>query len=127
LTRIQGIHESAALSLIAEIGVDMYAWKTEKHFASWLALCPNNKISGGKILRLATRKAANRAWEILQLCAHRSQSQHRAMVRSTFEKSVMHPKCSPFGGHKLSCTRLTSLATCTGFLNHHNVSAIDTI
>lgn len=69
LTQIHGIHESAALSLIAEIGVDMNAWKTEKHFSSWLALCPNNKISGGKILRRSTRKSANRARDILQLCA----------------------------------------------------------
>ena len=69
LTQIHGIHESAALSLIAEIGVDMNAWKTEKHFSSWLALCPNNKISGGKVLRRSTRKSANRAREILQLCA----------------------------------------------------------
>jgi transposase len=69
LTQIHGIHETAALSLIAEIGIDMNAWKTEKHFASWLALCPNNKISGGKILRRTTRKSANRAREILRLCA----------------------------------------------------------
>src|SRR5207237_3252874 len=32
LTQIHGIQESAALSLIAEIGVDMNAWRTEKHF-----------------------------------------------------------------------------------------------
>ena len=69
LTQIDGIHESAALSLIAEIGIDMNAWKTEKHFSSWLTVCPNNKISGGKILRRSTRKSSNRAKEILQLCA----------------------------------------------------------
>jgi len=51
LTQIHGISETAALALIGEIGIDMSPWKTEKHFASWLALCPNNKISGGKTLR----------------------------------------------------------------------------
>jgi transposase len=79
LTQIHGIHESAALSLIAEIGVDMNAWKTEKHFSSWLALCPNNKISGGKILRRSTRKSANRAREILQLCAQSLLNSHSAL------------------------------------------------
>ncbi len=69
LTQIDGIHESAALALIAEFGVDMSPWKTEKHFASWLTLCPNNKISGGKVLRRATRKSANRARDIFRLCA----------------------------------------------------------
>ena len=69
LTQIGGISESAALALIAEIGVDMSPWKTEKHFASWLALSPNNKISGGKILKRSTRKTANRARDILRLCS----------------------------------------------------------
>lgn len=69
LTQIDGISEMAALELIAEIGRDMSLWKTEKHFASWLALCPNNKISGGKVLRRATRISSSRARDILRLCA----------------------------------------------------------
>jgi transposase len=69
LTEIDGINESAMLSLIAEIGVDMSPWKTEKNFASWLTLCPNNKISGGKILQRRTRKSASRARDTLRLCA----------------------------------------------------------
>src|SRR5262249_665678 len=44
-----------------------------------LALCPNNKISGGKILRRSTRKSANRAREILQLCAQSLLNSHSAL------------------------------------------------
>jgi transposase len=69
LTQINGISESAALSLISEIGINMSPWKTEKHFAAWLSLCPNNKISGGRVLKSRTRKTANRARNILRLCA----------------------------------------------------------
>jgi transposase len=69
LTQIDGISESSALSLIAEIGVDMSRWETEKHFASWLTLCPNNKISGGKVLQRSTRKSCSRARDTLRLCA----------------------------------------------------------
>jgi transposase len=69
LTGINGISESAALGIIAEIGINMNAWKTEKHFASWLTLCPNNKISGGKVLQRSTRQSANRVRDILCLCA----------------------------------------------------------
>jgi transposase len=69
LTQIDSISETAELELIAEIGVDMSPWKTEKHFASWLTLCPNNKISGGKVLHRSTRKSASRARDILRLCA----------------------------------------------------------
>jgi transposase len=79
LTQIDGINESAALALIAEIGVDMSPWKTEKHFASWLALCPNNKISGGKILQRSTRKTANRARDILRLCGQSLLSSRSAL------------------------------------------------
>jgi len=69
LTQIDGISESAALTLIGEIGTDMSPWKTEKHFASWLALCPNNKTSAGRVLQRATRRTANRARDTLRLCA----------------------------------------------------------
>jgi transposase len=68
LTQIDGISESAALTLLAEIGVDMSGWETEKHFASWLTLCPNNKVSGGKILQRYTRKSASRARDTFRLC-----------------------------------------------------------
>ncbi len=33
----------------------------EKHFISWLALCPNNRVTEGNIKSTKTRKTANRA------------------------------------------------------------------
>ena len=57
------------LRLISEIGVDMHCWPTEHHFASWLTLAPNNKISGGKLLGSRTQPSANRAAKILRLAA----------------------------------------------------------
>src|SRR5215475_1426180 len=47
----------------------MSRWNTEKQFSSFLGLCPNNLITGGKILRRATRKVYNRAADTLRLCA----------------------------------------------------------
>ncbi len=35
---------------MSEVGLDMSRWKTEAHFASWLGLCPDNRISGDKVL-----------------------------------------------------------------------------
>lgn len=69
LTQIDSINESTALSILSEIGTDMGSWKTEKHFASWLTLCPNHKITGGKIFQRRTRKSSNRVRDILCLCA----------------------------------------------------------
>jgi transposase len=47
LTQIDGIQVQTAQTVISEVGVDMSRWKSEKQFASWLGLCPDNRISGG--------------------------------------------------------------------------------
>ena len=48
------------MTLLSETGLDLKAkFKTEKQFVSWLHLCPNNKVSGGKILSRKTRHYHN--------------------------------------------------------------------
>jgi transposase len=69
LSQIDSIGPHAALQIIAEIGTDMRRWPTEKHFTSWLALAPNNKISGGRLLSSRTPPSANRAAVMLRRCA----------------------------------------------------------
>jgi hypothetical protein len=69
LTKIPGIKEQSAQIIISKVGRDMGSWNTEKRFSSFLGLCPNNLITGGKILRRATRKVYNRAADTLRLCA----------------------------------------------------------
>ena len=61
LSEIDSIGPQAALQIVAEIGTDMRRWPSEKHFTSWLALAPNNKISGGRLLSSRTAPSANRA------------------------------------------------------------------
>ncbi len=70
LTAIEGIGANAALTVLCEVGPDISRFKTEKHFTSWLALCPENRISGGKILSARTRKASNRVSNALRLAAN---------------------------------------------------------
>ena len=50
VTAIFGISDITALEILSETGTDMTKWPTSKHFVSWLNLCPNNKISGGKLI-----------------------------------------------------------------------------
>jgi len=50
LTRIDGISAGAARTILTEIGPDLSAFPTEKHFASWLGLAPRQAVSGGKPL-----------------------------------------------------------------------------
>ena len=62
----------------------MSSWPTEKHFAFWVSLCPNNRISGRRVLQSRTHKTVNRARAILCLCAQsllRSQSALGAFCR----------------------------------------------
>jgi transposase len=69
LTRIDGIDVMVAQTLVSEVGLDMSRWKTEAHFASWLGLCPDNRISGDKVLGRGTRRVVNRAATALRMAA----------------------------------------------------------
>ncbi len=61
LTALPGINSHTAFKILSEIGLDMEHWPTEKHFVSWLGLCPGNKVSGGKRLPGPSTPTANRA------------------------------------------------------------------
>jgi transposase len=69
LTRIDGIDVTTAFKVLAEVGADLSRFKSAKHFASWLGLCPSTKISGGKVLSAASKPTANRAAQALRLAA----------------------------------------------------------
>jgi transposase len=69
LTQIDGVDAMTAQTLISEVGLDMSRWKTEPHFASWLGLCPDNRISGDKVLSRGTRRVINRAATALRIAA----------------------------------------------------------
>ena len=58
---IEGLSHATVLSLISEVGLEgIRKFPTAKHFASWLRLSPNNKISGGKILSSKIPRGSNR-------------------------------------------------------------------
>jgi len=74
VTQVPGLEENA-LPLFSEVGRDMTKWPSAGHFASWLNLCPDNDISGGKTLWRGMRTVENRAGHLLRLAAsslHRS-------------------------------------------------------
>jgi transposase len=84
LTQVDGLDVQTIQTVISEVGIDMSAWKTQKHFGSWLGLSPDNRISGGKVLKRGTRKVVNRAATALRLAAWnliRSQSALGAKFR----------------------------------------------
>ena len=79
LTAIEGIGVLTAQVLISEIGLDMTRWRSEKHFASWLGLCPDNRISGGKVLSSHTRHVLNPVADALRIAATTLQNSKTAL------------------------------------------------
>ena len=69
LFRLPGFHEETVLRLLSETGRDLSRWPSEKHFASWLSVCPGTKKSGGKVLSSRTQPNRNRAAEALRRAA----------------------------------------------------------
>jgi hypothetical protein len=57
-------------TILAEVGPGLSKFRTASAFASWLGLCPDNDISGGKILWAGTRRVNNRAAKAFRLAAH---------------------------------------------------------
>jgi transposase len=97
LAEIFGITESNAIEIISEVGLDMTKWPTVKHFTSWLNLAPNNKISGGKILKSRIPKKKNKAGQVFKMAAYAIQRSknwlamfyHRIRVKKGTPKAIV--------------------------------------
>ncbi len=68
LTVLPGITDYNLLQIVAEIGTDLSAWPTEKHFTSWFGLAPGKNTSGTLIKR-AKKKAPPKAGLIFRQAA----------------------------------------------------------
>jgi transposase len=103
-TRIDGINVMTAQTIISEVGLDMTRWPSESHFASWLGLCPNNAVSGGRVLRRDTRWIVNRAATAFRIAASTlrlSDSYLGAQFRR-FRSKLGAPKAITAMAHKLA-------------------------
>jgi transposase len=69
LTQVDGIDVVTAATILSEAGWDMSKWEDEDHFVSWLRLCPDNHISGNKVLGKGRLPTNNRASIALKMAA----------------------------------------------------------
>jgi transposase len=63
LSGTPGVSTGLLCSLMSEVGTRqqlLAAFPTPERFASWMGLCPDNRISGGKVLKAKTRKVQSR-------------------------------------------------------------------
>ena len=104
LTRIDGNDVGVAQTPISEVGLDMSRGQDEHYFASWPGLCPDNRITGGKVIRRGTRHVINRAATALRIGATtllRSQSYLGAQYRRLRGK-LGAPKAITAMAHELA-------------------------
>ena len=104
LTEIPGLDAVTAHVLLTEVGPDFSAFSSGAAFASWLGLCPNHEISGGKVLARKTRKVSNRLAHALRNGAqnlHASQSSLGQLYRRLRTK-LGAPKAITAAAHKLA-------------------------
>jgi transposase len=69
LTEIEGINVGTALVILAEIGVDVSRFPTEKHFAAWLGLSPRTAKSNHTEKKRSPRRGSHRVKHALRMCA----------------------------------------------------------
>jgi transposase len=105
LTEIDGIDVGTALVILAEIGIDVSRFPTEKHFASWLGVCPRQYESNQTKKKRGPRKGKNRVAIALRMAA-------QALGRTTSPLGLFYRRIkSRIGGkgavtataHKLAC------------------------
>lgn len=104
-SRIDGIDSLTAFTVLSETGFEVSAFPTEHHYASWMGLCPNNTITGGRVKRRKTRCVTNRAADALRVAAQslwRSKSYLGAYYRRLAAR-MGAPKAITATAHKLAC------------------------
>ena len=80
LSAVPGVSTGLLSVLMSELGTGaqiLASFRSGSAFASWLGLCPDNRISGGRILKAKTRQVCNRVANALRMGVfglHRSQT-----------------------------------------------------
>ena len=104
LTRVPGVDTLTTYTLFTEVGSDLSPFPSGNHFASWLGLCPDNRVSGGKVLSVRTRKGKNRAARALRLAAYALSRSHSALgdYYRRMRTRLGAPKAITAAAHKLA-------------------------
>lgn len=86
--QVPGLRRVNAYSLLAEIGADMKQFSTAGHLASWAAVCPGNRESGGK--QTSGKTCQGNPWLRRTLCeaAWAASRTKNSYFRSLYQRKV---------------------------------------
>lgn len=85
LETIPGVDRLTAITIVAEIGVDMSRFPSDHHLTSWAGMAPGNNQSGGKQRAGKTRKGNRYLRRVLVQAAHAA-----ARAKGTYLKARYH-------------------------------------
>lgn len=104
LTTIPGISVLHVQCILAELGGDISKFRSAGAFSSWMGLCPDNDISGGKVLWSGTRKVKNRIAVTLRMAAQSLQKSDSALgvFYRRMRSKLGAPKAITAAAHKLA-------------------------
>jgi transposase len=104
LTTIPGISVLHVQTILAELGGDVSKFRSAGAFSSWMGLCPDNDISGGKVLWSGTRKVKNRIALTLRMAAQSLQKSESALGEfyRRMRAKLGAPKAITAAAHKLA-------------------------
>ena len=104
LTEVPGLSLGVVQTLFVELGADLSAFPTPRHFAAWMGLRPDNAITGGKVIRRGTRRNRQRIRLALRLAAtslHHNKTQLGECFRR-LRARLGAPKAITAMAHKLA-------------------------
>jgi len=104
LTTIPGISVLHVQCILAELGGGVSKFRSAGAFSSWMGLCPDNDISGGKVLWSGTRKVKNRIAVTLRMAAQSLQQSESALgvFYRRMRARLGAPKAITAAAHKLA-------------------------
>ena len=106
LCKIPGVSKLAALTILAEIGIDMSRFRTSGHLLAWAGMCPGQNESGGKRRTSRLRKGAPWLKAILVQCAWAAQRR-----KGSYYQAQFHRLSARRGPQKAICAVAASILT----------------
>jgi transposase len=104
LTALPGLSTITVPTLFSEVGGDLSKFPSAKQFASWLGLCPDQRISAGKVLCAHTRSVKSRAAYALRMAAYSAGKSYSALGEyfRRMRARLGAPKAITATAHKLA-------------------------
>ena len=90
LDTIPGVDRHLSIMIVAEIGVDMGRFPSDRHIAAWAGVAPGNNRTGGKQRSSKARQGNKYLKRCLALAAHGASRKKDSYLRSLYYRLAAH-------------------------------------